>query len=572
MNRHPTARLTPYGDSAFLIEVADVGTAHLVARAIAHASRTGRAPDGIEDLVTGFASVVVRIDPDGDRLEQWEQWLADLVSRDGRGASAFGSDAPEGSGGDPEGVARTIDVPTTFDGPDLEVVASGIGCSPAGVVELLTQAELRVAFVGFVPGFPYLTGLPPELVAVARRSTPRPSVPAGSVAVAGGFASIYPRATPGGWMLLGRTALPLFDPDAPPYALVRPGDAVRFSEIADFSRHAPTPPPPARPRPPLAAGGPRFVEVLDPGFLSLVVDGGRRSVAAMGIPRSGPCDRTAMRLANRLVGNADGAAAVECTASGPTLRFEGDGHVAVVASSADAVEVRIDGHSLRTGAVAPVRSGQTVAVGRLGVGLRAYLAVSGGFDTPETVGSRSSDLLSGLGPGPLLAGDRLGLGAPARPHGHLTPAGALSDPGRPATVRVVAGPHAFPPFALKGLVSGPWAVGDATNRIGIRLTSDRRRITPDPRGIPSTGMVAGAIQVPPDGNPIVLMPDHATVGGYPVVACAITADLPILGQLRPGDSVVFTEVDRPTARHAHRRSERGLAGRVAGWYPTAAGT
>jgi KipI family sensor histidine kinase inhibitor len=186
--------LTPYGDSAFLIEVADVGTAHRVARAIAHASRTGRAPDGIEDLVTGFASVVVRIDPDGDRLEQWEQWLADLVSRDGRGASAFGSDAPEGSGGDPEGVARTIDVPTTFDGPDLEVVASGIGCSPAGVVELLTQAELRVAFVGFVPGFPYLTGLPPELVAVARRSTPRPSVPAGSVAVAGGFASIYPRA------------------------------------------------------------------------------------------------------------------------------------------------------------------------------------------------------------------------------------------------------------------------------------------------------------------------------------------------------------------------------------------
>jgi allophanate hydrolase subunit 2 len=213
-----------------------------------------------------------------------------------------------------------------------------------------------------------------------------------------------------------------------------------------------------------------------------------------------------------------------------------------------------------------------VAVGRLGVGLRAYLAVSGGFDTPETVGSRSSDLLSGLGPGPLLAGDRLGLGAPARPHGHLTSAGALSSPDRPATVRVVAGPHAFPPSALKGLVSGPWAVGDATNRIGIRLTSDYRRITPDPRGILSTGMVAGAIQVPPDGNPIVLMPDHATVGGYPVIACAITADLPVLGQLRPGDSVIFAEVDRPTARHAHRRSERGLARRVAGWYPTEAGT
>jgi allophanate hydrolase subunit 2 len=125
----------------------------------------------------------------------------------------------------------------------------------------------------------------------------------------------------------------------------------------------------------------------------------------------------------------------------------------------------------------------------------------------------------------------------------------------------------------------------ASNRIGIRLLPDEERdhrvegdggvdrpTVPHPGGIPSTGMVTGAIQLPPDGHPIVLMPDHATVGGYPVPGCVISADLPVLGQLAPGDTLRFAEIDRPTARRARAHWEHSLDGRVSGWFPTAAGT
>ena len=152
------------------------------------------------------------------------------------------------------------------------------------------------------------------------------------------------------------------------------------------------------------------------------------------------------------------------------------------------------------------------------------------------VGSRSTDLLSGLGPGPLVAGDRLDLGRPNRPRGqlHATPRSRRHGAG-PTVVRVIEGPHRLPPGARDLFAAGPWTVGPASNRIGVRLTGPAPpRLRRSSVRIPSTGMVTGAIQLPPDGDPIILLPDHATVGGYPVVACVIGADLPIVGQLAAG--------------------------------------
>jgi allophanate hydrolase subunit 2 len=131
----------------------------------------------------------------------------------------------------------------------------------------------------------------------------------------------------------------------------------------------------------------------------------------------------------------------------------------------------------------------------------------------------------------------------------------------------MAGPHPFPPDAIEALVATPWKVSTSSSRIGIRLESAGRRLPPGP-AIPSTGMVTGAVQVPPDGRPIVLMPDHATVGGYPVVATVIGADLGVLGQLAPGNGLRFLLVDRPAAVTAARRTEEALAARIQGWYPT----
>ena len=287
-----------------------------------------------------------------------------------------------------------------------------------------------------------------------------------------------------------------------------------------------------------------------------------------------------MRLANRLVGNTDDATVIEVTATGPTLRFGVATHVTLVAAGGepDAVELRVDGRPVSPGTVVPVGAGQRVAVGRIGTGLRAYLAVSGGFDLPAQLGSRSADVLCGLGPPPLAAGDRLALGAPTRPHGLLLAPSPADGSRRPRDLRVLPGPHRLAPGRLRRLLSGTWMVGEASNRIGIRLAPvppDRLQASADAPAagavlgdvsgdgsestvdttagadtIPSTGMVTGAVQVPPDGHPIILMPDHATVGGYPVACCVISADFPILGQLVPGDTLSLTVVDRdrrPTA-------------------------
>jgi KipI family sensor histidine kinase inhibitor len=585
-----TAPVSPYGDSALLIDVDDAPSAHRLADAIGRAQSTGAAPAGVGEAVVGFCTVVVHVDPEVDRIDGVEAWLADLASGQA-GPGSAGAGPGRGSGADGP---RQVDIPVTFDGPDLDAVADSIGRTAAAVIDLLVGADLQVAFLGFAPGFPYLVGLPPELASVPRRSTPRTSVPAGSVAVGGGFAAVYPQDTPGGWMLLGHTAVRLFDPERPPYTLVRAGDTVRFSisppsaprgDPGPFSTESnnrpgaadhrvtggPRSTTPGR-RAPLRASGTRFVEVLDPGLLSLVEDIGRRWVADIGVPRAGAADPETMRLANRLVGNPDGAATIEVTAMGPTLRFAGDAHVAVVASAADGVSVCIDGHPVATDSVSPVQPGQVVAIGRVSAGLRAYVAVAGGMATPLVMGSRSSDMLCGLGPGPLMTGDQLDLGAPTRPHGMLShPLDPAAGPA-PAVIQVILGPHRFPRSDGHELVARVWTVGDASNRIGIRLAGEGRPLGAGAPETTSTAMVTGAIQVPRDGNPIILMPDHATLGGYPVIACAIAADLAKLGQLRPGDKVRFAPVDRQTARHEHLRRERILAGRVSGWFPTEAAT
>jgi KipI family sensor histidine kinase inhibitor len=563
------ASVVPYGDRAVLVEVGDISHAHRAAAAVEAVVRDNAAPVGVDDIVVGFHSVVVLLDGHADGHGPAVVWLDDLVSEVADHHRAAGESAAV-----PSSERPVLEIPVDFDGPDLDAVAAAIGVDPGEVVSLLTGAELEVAFLGFSPGFPYLVGLPPELAAVPRRSAPRSSVPAGSVAIAGGFASVYPQSTPGGWMVLGSTATRLFDPDHPPYARVRPGDGVHFR--SGGAGHEGTvgvrSPSGTVSRPPLRTGSRRWAEVIRPGVLSLVQDGGRIGVAGLGVPGAGPADPDSMVLANRLVGNADGAAAVEITVAGPALRFNRPAHCAVVGRWADAVEATIDGHPCGDGAVVPVDAGQVLSVGQVRSGLRAYLAVSGGLSTPEAVGSRSSDLLCGLGPGPLVTGDRLALGPPGRPHGILSHSATRMPDGPATVVRVMEGPHRLGDDAWDHLIDQEWAVRGDSNRIGVRLGGRRPVPVAGGRSIPSTGMVTGAIQVPPDGNPIILLPDHATVGGYPVVGCVISADLAVVGQLAPGDAVRFSPVDPEGARRAAVQRERTLATRVSGWFPTTAGS
>jgi len=317
----------------------------------------------------------------------------------------------------------------------------------------------------------------------------------------------------------------------------------------------------------LVAGptAPRLAVIEEPGLFTVVQDFGRVGVASMGVPRAGAADPDSLELANRLVGNDPTAAGLECTARGPTMRLRTPAHVAVVG---DAV-VRLDGRSVPSELVLPVERDQVLEVGEIRGSLRSYVAVDGGIRTPIVLGSRSSDVLCGLGPGRLVTGDELGIGPPARPHGRLRR--PPPDAELPRLLRVVAGPDDFPADALDRLCAQTWTVGDASDRVGLRLTG-----APIPGPAPtaasrrssSRGVVTGTVQIPPDGIPIVLSCDHATVGGYPVPAVVVRADLGVLGRCRPGDPVRFEAVDLVGAARLRAERRRRLESQVMGWFPT----
>ncbi len=531
-----------FGDGALLVDCRDLPEAQGLARALEALVGAGTTPwVGIEEVVVGFATVTVVVDPAAADLPALAPALARLPAGETAG----------------EETTRRLEIPVVFDGPDREEAAGLAGTSWEEVLGLLAGTDLTVAFLGFAPGFAYLTGLPAPLDRVPRRRSPRPSVPAGSLGLAGGFAGIYPRASPAGWQLLGRSPFPLFDPTRPPYASLRAGDRVRLVPTGTV----PVGDPPA-PRPLLRSAAARTVEVVEPGILTTVQDAGRLGVARLGVPRAGAADPLARRLGNRLVGNAEGAALLEVTARGPTLRFGAPAHVALLG----AARLSLEGLPVPGGSVLPVEAGQLLTVGTLERGGRAWLALGGGVEVEELLGSRSSDLLSGLGPGPLRAGDRLGLGPAPRPHGRLlTPGGLAGEVPGEVLLRLMAGPDPVDPSTLAGLLGGEWAVSPRSDRIGVRLEGGPP--LPPEGPAPSRGMVTGAVQLPPEGRPIILGPDHGTVGGYPVVATVVTADLGRLGRCRPGDRLRFELVDGAGADAARRGLEEKLAGLVQGWYP-----
>ncbi|MFI2612233.1 biotin-dependent carboxyltransferase family protein [Kitasatospora sp. NPDC018619] len=273
-----------------------------------------------------------------------------------------------------------------------------------------------------------------------------------------------------------------------------------------------------------------------PGPLTTVQDLGRRGVAHLGVPRAGALDEPALRAANRLVGNGPGAAGLETTLGGVALRAGGAVLVAVTGAPSP---VRVDGRPAAWGAAVAVPAGALIEVGAATAGVRGYLAVAGGITVPPVLGSRSADLLSGLGPAPLAAGDRLPVGDPppyrARPA--LVP---LPAPPTELVLRLRLGPRAdwFTPEAVERLGRDRYLVSPAGNRVGLRTEGPPVARARDGE-LPSEGMVLGAVQIPPDGQPVVFLADHPTTGGYPVVGVVPPADLAAAAQARPGTPVRF---------------------------------
>ncbi|WJK41636.1 biotin-dependent carboxyltransferase family protein [Solwaraspora sp. WMMA2056] len=280
-----------------------------------------------------------------------------------------------------------------------------------------------------------------------------------------------------------------------------------------------------------------MIEVVRAGALCTVQDRGRPGWAHLGVPRSGALDQPALALANRLVGNPPDAAGLEITLTGCQLRLPAGGTVAITGAPA---AIRLAGRPAGFLSCVPVPAGAHLDVGPARYGVRSYLAVAGGIAVPPVLGSRSTDLLAGIGPPVVRDGTVLPVGdapttADGPPPADPVPWSAPADPLR-LTVRL--GPRAdwFTEAALRRLLGTPYLVSPVSNRIGVRLTGAplTRRV---PDELPSEGLVLGAVQVPADGQPLIFLADHPTTGGYPVIG--VVDDVTGLAQARPGTTVEF---------------------------------
>ncbi len=544
------ARIVAAGDQALVVELGEGIDEHVNRRVHALAFAIEQeAIDGVIDMIPAYRSLLLNYDPLRVGLDGLARTLGQLAAS----LDAFVPPRP-----------RHVEVPTCYGGvygPDLPFVAEHNGLSEAEVIAIHTLHPCRVFMMGFSPGFAYLGGMSPR-IATPRLQTPRTSIPAGSVGIAQQQTGIYPVESPGGWQLIGRTPMTLFDPARTPPTLLQPGDLVRFVAIdeTEFERRRADlqvrgeaglqPRPTDRPH--------AIAEVLDPGTLTTVQDLGRYGFQRYGVPVSGAMDGFALRAGNLLVGNHEGAPSLEMTIAGPQLRFLDRAIVAVTGAD---MQPRIGDHAAPMWQPFAVHGDTVLTFRGLRSGARAYLAIAGGFDVPVVLGSRSTYLRSrfgGFNGRPLAQGDRLARLAGDEP----TDTRRMPLSGFPTyleshRLRIVIGPQeaAFTPQGVQTLLSSAYTITAQSDRMGYRLEGPRieQRSGAD---IVSDGTPAGAVQVAGDGMPLVLLADRGTTGGYAKIATIIGVDLPRLAQARPGDRVFF---DAVTVREAHEALARERA-------------
>jgi KipI family sensor histidine kinase inhibitor len=544
--------IVPQGETALLVEFGPVshGTTRK-ARQLADIIGARRI-SGVHDVVPAYRTVLIRFDPLVTNASAVHAALQRVYSEIDM---------------HPAHPTRIVELHVNYggaEGPDLDDVARHTGLSCSEVIRRHSAVDYTVEFMGFSPGFPYLSGLDRSL-ATPRLSAPRTHVPAGSVGIAGTQTGFYPLSSPGGWRLIGRLCSFEFDPARPGSLPYRPGDTIRFIPAALHS-----PKSQAREQNsaitiatadagffPDCAHGERALRVLNPGTQATIQDLGRRGYAALGYASAGALDKDALIIANRLVGNDDGDAVIEVTNNGA---FEAVGDIIFAVTGAN-VQPAIDGRPIDMYRAASLRHGMKLTLGPKHRGIRAYVSVDGGIDTHPDLGSRSTDLLAGIGG---LHGRALRAGdiVPLRPvdrydrqadRGFAIELAIETQAGPQKRVRVTWGPQAelFDENTRSAFLNSVYRVSPRSDRAGLRLDGAALQCS-DAGNLASEGSIPGVIQVPPDGNPIVLLADCRAVGGYPKIAVVVDADLPLVGQAEPGSALRFNLVDLDTALQATR--------------------
>ncbi len=564
VRRQSLAEVRSFGDAAVVVRFGGGISSRGHARVMALlAALDARRLAGVRDLTPAYTSLLVQFDPLVTSQDQVTTAVCEALEQ-----AEEGSRAP----------SRLVTIPVAYggaDGPDLDEVARLAGLTPSEVITRHTGASYRVYFLGFQAGFPYLGGLPAE-IAVPRLDRPRSRVPAGSVAIAERQAGIYPATSPGGWRILGRTSARLWDPAADPPSLLRPGDRVRFVAVDAAARPGPHAAALLRPTADpaemtaLVPAGAPALRVLRPGPFTTIQDLGRWGYARYGVSVGGAADEEALRQGNALLGNDEGAAAFEITLG--NCAFEALTPSVFVLTGADC-RASVDGRSVAQGTPFELVAGQTLELGVAERGVRAYLCAAGGVDVPLVLGSRSTDVrasLGGLDGRSLRAGDLLYLCGGDDPNAAGPRSVDVSSPEpnteAPTVLRVLPGLNGESDAGgLAGLLAMEFVVDPLSDRMGVRLNQagDSQGAGITGGQIISAGVPRGAVQIPPGGEPIILLADAQTTGGYAVPAVVISSDLGPAGQLRPGDRVRFVCVSLAEAIGALQERPRRRAALLA---------
>jgi KipI family sensor histidine kinase inhibitor len=524
-------RCLPLNRSTLLVELAGLD------EVLALQESLKRQPlEGIKEILPAARTLLLRFDP--ARLPR--RMLAEALTQ------------RELSGG-----LRTpgplIEIPMRYDGEDLAEVARLTGLTVDEVIHRHGQSEFTVGFGGFSPGFAYLVGGDPVLH-VPRRATPRARVAAGSVGLGGVYCGVYPQTSPGGWQIIGTTPISLWDPARDPPALLAPGTRVRFGDLARMTASTASPADIAASRglsdrPLTDRGLPDrglHLEVIAAMLPALIQDLGRPGHGDIGVTVSGALDRAALQAANHAVGNPEGLAGLEITLGSFALRCSGAMQIALAGAPAPLSVQRASGEIIEVPLEQSINlgPGDCVKLGYPSRGVRTYLAVGGGFSVPQLLGSASRDTLAALGPAPLVKGSILALAQAADSvtrRGIARPRTRTAAQGLPAygdlvELDVFFGPRAdwFEADSLEALFEQAWQVTPQSSRVGLRLRGEHPLQRCRREELPSEGVTRGAIQVPHDGQPVLLLADHPVTGGYPVIAVVAEHHLDLAGQIPPG--------------------------------------
>jgi KipI family sensor histidine kinase inhibitor len=499
------------GDRGLLVEYGEGIAPEVNAKVLAMAQLLDAAPPvGLVEVIPTYRSLLLVYEPHQTGPVQLADALKALAVKLDRVAVAE---------------AKTVEIPVCYGGehgPDIDFVAQRAGVEVEEVALRHSTPEYPIYMIGFTPGFPFLGGLDESLHA-PRLETPRLRVPRGSVGIANGQTGIYPVESPGGWRLIGRTPLALCS---------RGGSAMK-----------------------------QLFKVLSPGGYTTVQDAGRTGFQRMGVPLSGALDKRAYRIANLLVGNDLEAAALEITVVGPRLEVLAEADVALTGAE---LPIRLNGEALCGWRSFRVKKGDLLEIGQVSSGCRGYLAVSGGLDVPLVMGSRStyvSGKLGGHGGRALKADDILAAcegGLLSRPR--ELPGRFIPSYPTDITVRAVAGPQEeFFGGGLDELCKGQYMITPKADRMGYRIQGSAIPIGDGyPKSIISEPSMPGGVQIPPDGQPIILLVEQ-TVGGYAKAATVVSCDLDRIAQGTPGDMLSFELLSIDRAHALLREQVNALA-------------